>query len=124
MGDGAGVGPESCIAACLDPSVLAVAEPVIIGDAARLETAAEVLGTTVEIRRIEEPGQAEQGAGVINVIDLALLPRDLPWGELSSIAGDAAFRYIERAADLAMSGQVQGNCTAPRNQGDLPAARP
>jgi 4-hydroxythreonine-4-phosphate dehydrogenase len=122
MGDGAGVGPEICIAACLDPSVLAVAEPVVIGDAVRLEKAAEVLGTTVEIRRIEEPGQAEQGAGVINVIDLALLPRDLPWGELSSVAGDAAFRYIERAADLALSGHVQAICTAPLNKEALHAA--
>src|SRR5699024_11948033 len=51
-----------------------------------------------------------------------LLPRDLPWGELSSIAGDAAFRYIERAADLAMSGQVQAICTAPLNKEALHAA--
>ena len=122
MGDGAGVGPEICIAACLDPSVLAVAAPVVIGDADRLRQAAEVLGTAVEIRRIDSPAQAEHVPGVINVIDLDLLPDDLPWGELSPVAGDAAFRYIERAAQLAMSGEVQAICTAPLNKEALHSA--
>ncbi|MEY9258690.1 4-hydroxythreonine-4-phosphate dehydrogenase [Brevibacterium epidermidis] len=122
MGDGAGVGPEICIAACLDPSVLAVAAPVVIGDAARLEQAAQVLGTAVEIRRVDSPADAEHVPGVINVIDLALLPGDLPWGELSPVAGDAAFRYIERASQLAMSGEVQAICTAPLNKEALHSA--
>lgn len=122
MGDGAGVGPEICIAACLDPSVLAVAAPVVIGDAARLEQAALVLGTAVEVRRVDSPSEAEHAPGVINVIDLALLPGDLPWGELSPVAGDAAFRYIERASQLAMSGEVQAICTAPLNKEALHSA--
>ena len=122
MGDGAGVGPEICIAACLDPSVLEVADPVVIGDAARLVRAAEVLGVDAEIRVIAAPAEAEHGTGFINVIDLDLLPADLPWGELSPIAGDAAFRYIERAASLAMSGEVQAICTAPLNKEALHAA--
>ncbi|MGO2860427.1 MAG: 4-hydroxythreonine-4-phosphate dehydrogenase PdxA [Brevibacterium sp.] len=122
MGDGAGVGPEICIAACLDPSVLEVADPVVIGDAARLVRAAEVLGVDAEIRVIAAPAEAEHGTGIINVIDLDLLPADLPWGELSPIAGDAAFRYIERAASLAMSGEVQAICTAPLNKEALHAA--
>lgn len=122
MGDGAGVGPEICIAACLDPSVLAVAAPVVIGDAARLEQAAQVLSTAVEIRRVNSPAEADYVPGVINVIDLALLPGDLPWGELSPVAGDASFRYIERAAQLAMSGEVQAICTAPLNKEALHSA--
>lgn len=122
MGDAAGVGPEICIAACLDPSVLAVANPVIIGDTARLKQAAEVTGTDVDIRTIATPAEAEHAEGVINVIDLELIPTDLPWGELSSLAGDAAFRYIERAAALAMSGEVQAICTAPLNKEALHAA--
>ncbi|MCD1287749.1 MULTISPECIES: 4-hydroxythreonine-4-phosphate dehydrogenase PdxA [unclassified Brevibacterium] len=122
MGDGAGVGPEICIAACLDPSVLEVADPVVIGDATRLVRAAEVLGVDAEIRVIAAPAEAEHGSGIINVIDLDLLPADLPWGELSPIAGDAAFRCIERAASLAMSGEVQAICTAPLNKEALHAA--
>ncbi|WP_309131307.1 4-hydroxythreonine-4-phosphate dehydrogenase PdxA [Brevibacterium sp.] len=122
MGDGAGVGPEICVAACLDPTVLAVAKPVIIGDAARLEQAATILGREATFRVVDSPADAEHAPGVINVIDLDLLPADLAWGELSPIAGDAAFRYIERAASLAMSGEVQSICTAPLNKEALHAA--
>ncbi len=122
MGDGAGVGPEICVAACLDPTVLAVANPVVVGDAARLEQAAGILGRAVEIRTVGSPAEAERSADVINVIDLGLLPSDLPWGALSPVAGDAAFRYIERAASLAMSGEVQAICTAPLNKEALHSA--
>ncbi|GAA1855860.1 4-hydroxythreonine-4-phosphate dehydrogenase PdxA [Brevibacterium marinum] len=122
MGDGAGVGPEICVAACLDPTVLAVARPVVIGDAARLERAAEALSTEVAIRTIDSPSEAGDCPGVIHVIDLDLLPADLPWGELSTVAGDAAFRYIERASELAMSSDVQAICTAPLNKEALHSA--
>ena len=122
MGDGAGVGPEICVTACLDPTVLAMARPVIIGDAARLEHAAKVLDTDVDVRVIGSPSEAEDTPGAIQVIDLGLLPADLPWGELSPIAGDAAFRYIERASALAMSGEVQAICTAPLNKEALHSA--
>ena len=122
MGDGAGVGPEICVAACLDPTVLEVARPVVIGDAARLEQAAEILGVSASIRVIDSPAAAEDSPGVIDVIDLGLLPSDLEWGRLSDTAGDAAFRYIERASQLAMSGDVQAICTAPLNKEALHSA--
>ncbi|MBM6590762.1 4-hydroxythreonine-4-phosphate dehydrogenase PdxA [Brevibacterium sp. RIT 803] len=122
MGDGAGVGPEICVAACLDPTVLEVARPVVIGDAARLEQAAEILGVSASIRVIDSPAAAEDSPGVIDVIDLGLLPSDLEWGKLSDTAGDAAFRYIERASQLAMAGEVQAICTAPLNKEALHSA--
>ena len=122
MGDGAGVGPEICIAACLDPTVLEVARPVVIGDAARLEQAAEILGVDASIRVIDAPAAAEDSPSVIDVIDLGLLPADLAWGQLSETAGDAAFRYIERASQLAMTGEVQAICTAPLNKEALHSA--
>ncbi|MEU2198575.1 4-hydroxythreonine-4-phosphate dehydrogenase PdxA [Isoptericola sp. NPDC019482] len=122
MGDGAGVGPEICVSACLDPSVVAVANPVVIGDAARLRLAASILDVEVEIVAVDSVAEAVHGPGRINVIDLGLLPEDLAWGELSATAGDAAFRYIERAAQLAMAGEVQAICTAPLNKEALHAA--
>ncbi|WP_231444800.1 4-hydroxythreonine-4-phosphate dehydrogenase PdxA [Brevibacterium zhoupengii] len=122
MGDGAGVGPEICVAACLDPTVLEVARPVVIGDAARLKQAAEILGVDASIRVIDSPAAAEDSSDTIDVIDLDLLPADLAWGQLSDTAGDAAFRYIERASQLAMSGEVQAICTAPLNKEALHSA--
>jgi 4-hydroxythreonine-4-phosphate dehydrogenase len=114
MGDGAGVGPEVCIAAALDPGLQSTARLVIIGDAGRLRQAAAILGSTEPIEVIGSVDEWQPGR--INVIDLALLPDDLPWGELSPVAGDAAFHYVRVACELAVAGTVQAIATAPLNK--------
>lgn len=116
MGDGAGVGPEVTVAALVDESVRAESLPVVMGDKKRLEEAAKIMGIDVEIVPIISIDQAVDEAGKINVIDLDLLPADLPWGELSKEAGNAAYEYIAKAAELAQSGDVQAICTAPLNK--------
>ncbi|WP_241982884.1 4-hydroxythreonine-4-phosphate dehydrogenase PdxA [Cryobacterium sp. TMT1-2-1] len=122
MGDGAGVGPEIVVAALLDPKTSAESRPVVIGDALRLRQVAELIGATVAIVPVDSVADAVFEQGRINVIDLALLPEDLPWGELSAAAGHAAYEYIKVAAELVMSGEVQAICTAPLNKEALHAA--
>jgi 4-phospho-D-threonate 3-dehydrogenase / 4-phospho-D-erythronate 3-dehydrogenase len=122
MGDGAGVGPEVIVPAVVHPDTLARCRPVVIGDAARLRTAAGILDREVEIVVIDEPAKAEFGGNRINVIDVGLLPEDLPWGAVSAVAGEAAYQYIRVAAELAVAGAVQGICTAPLNKEALHAA--
>jgi len=121
MGDGAGVGPEVIVAAVLNPTVLAESRPVVIGDAARLRLAAASIGADVDIQSIDSVSDAIFEGNRINVIDLGLLPADLPWGQLSPIAGDAAFHYVRVAAELAVAGDVQAICTAPLNKEALHA---
>lgn len=116
MGDGAGVGPEVTVAAVLDERVLAQCVPVVIGDAERLRQAAEIMGLSPRIRVIQDVSEASNEPGQISVIDLGLLPADLPWGQLSSVAGDAAYQYIKVAAELALEKKVQAICTAPLNK--------
>lgn len=116
MGDGAGVGPEVTVAALVDETVRAECLPLVIGDANRLGQAAAIMGIDVSIRRVAEASEAVDEAGTINVIDLDLLPADLPWGQLSKEGGEGAYRYIEKAAQLAMAGDVQAICTAPLNK--------
>lgn len=122
MGDGAGVGPEVVVAAVLDPQSNAECRPVVIGDALRLRQAADVLGIEADIQSIEDVEDAVFTPGRVNVIDLALLPEDLPWGQLSPVAGHAAYEYIRVASELAMAGKVQAICTAPLNKEALHAA--
>lgn len=122
MGDGAGVGPEVVVAALLDPGSAIAARPVVIGDAGRLRRAATVLGLAAEVVGVDGVGDATFEPGRINVIDLHLLPADLPWGELSAVAGDAAYQYVKVAAELALRGDVQAICTAPLNKAALHAA--
>jgi 4-hydroxythreonine-4-phosphate dehydrogenase len=122
MGDGAGVGPEVVVAAVLDPQSNAECRPVVIGDALRLHQAADLLGIEADIRSIENVEDAVFTPGRVNVIDLALLPEDLPWGQLSPVAGHAAYEYIRVASELAMAGKVQAICTAPLNKEALHSA--
>ncbi|MCD2109429.1 4-hydroxythreonine-4-phosphate dehydrogenase PdxA [Rhodococcus erythropolis] len=122
MGDGAGVGPEVIVPALLDDETRKRCRPVVVGDAKRLRLAAEVLGIDVDVVDVEEIKDAEFIDGRINVIDLDLLPEDLAWGELSAVAGDAAYQYIRVASELAVRGEVHSICTAPLNKEALHAA--
>ena len=122
MGDGAGIGPEIIVKALADPHVATMARVVVVGDALRLKQAADIAGVPVDIVTIDDVEQASEIPGRINVIDLALLPEDLPFGQLSAVAGDAAYHYIRVACELAMAGKVQAICTAPLNKESLHAA--
>jgi len=108
MGDPAGVGPEIVVKALANPAVAAMCHPVVIGDTTRLRCAASICGVALD------PS--------VEVIDVGELPAGLPWGQLSAVAGEAAYRYIERAAQLAVAGDVQAICTAPLNKEALHAA--
>jgi len=121
MGDGAGIGPEVCVGALLDDGLTKLCRPVVIGDAGRLQLAAAVLGVTPDIVGVDSVQEAEFHPGRINVIDLGLLPADLPWGQVSPVAGDAAYHYVRVAAELALRGEVSAICTAPLNKEALHA---
>ncbi|MDR1212639.1 MAG: 4-hydroxythreonine-4-phosphate dehydrogenase PdxA [Propionibacteriaceae bacterium] len=119
MGDAAGVGPEVTAAAVLDGAVLARCRPVVIGDAARLGQALAILGLEAEIQSVAEPELAQPGPGRVAVLDLGLVPPDLPFGQLSAAAGEAAYRYIALAAEWAQASRVAAICTAPINKAAL-----
>jgi 4-hydroxythreonine-4-phosphate dehydrogenase len=121
MGDGAGVGPEVVVGALVEPEIAALCRPVVIGDAQRLRAAAEILGVDADVVSVESVEDAEFTPRRVNVIDLGLLPADLPWGKLSPVAGHAAYEYIRVASELAMAGRVQAICTAPLNKEALHA---
>ncbi len=123
MGDGAGVGPEVVVKALIAPEVVDNARCVVIGDTARLQLAADLCGLTgaVTLVEIDDIAHAEFTAGRINVIDPHLIPAEMPFGELSPVAGDAAYQYVRIACELAMAGRVQAICTAPLNKEALHA---
>ena len=67
----------------------------------------------MQIQNVQEfqPGKIN----VISVVDLDF-GKDLEIGKVSPIAGDAAYRYIERAISDAMKGDVRVVTTAPLNK--------
>lgn len=123
MGDAAGVGAEVIMKSLGHPDLYQRCRPLVIGDAGRLEAAGRIVGSRLEVRRLAAD-QARNGHyrhGVVDCVDLGLIPDDLPWGQISPIAGDASFRFIETATRLAVDGMVDAICTAPINKEALHA---
>jgi 4-hydroxythreonine-4-phosphate dehydrogenase len=121
MGDAAGVGPEVVVKTLSRRSMSAQCRPLVIGDTRRLELANRLVKGDMKVRSIDTASQARYEPGTIDCIDLALIPDDLPFGQISPIAGDAAFQYIKRAAALAQAGEIDAICTAPLNKEALHA---
>lgn len=141
MGDPAGVGPEVVVKALARADVRESLRPVVIGDTARLRAAAGICGLDLEIRRIAvasdlsvriEDSTAEwldavgpdvgADAAAIDVIDVGGVPGDLPWGVVSPLGGETAYRCVRVAAELALADRVDAICTAPLNKEALHAA--
>lgn len=121
MGDAAGVGPEVIVKTLSHHELYQRCRPLVIGDAKRLQEANRIVKSRLLVHGIQDPGEARYQPGVIDCIDLGLIPEDLPFGRLSAVAGDAAFRYIQRAAELAQGGRIDAICTAPINKEALHA---
>src|ERR1700748_2926139 len=101
IGDAAGVAPEIIVKSLTHDIVYAQCRPLVIGDARRLEQANEIVGGKAKVRRIKEASEARYEPGTIDCIALELIPADLPFGQLSSAAGNAAFQFIARAVEMA-----------------------
>ncbi|MEX2460548.1 MAG: 4-hydroxythreonine-4-phosphate dehydrogenase PdxA [Paenibacillaceae bacterium] len=116
MGDGAGVGPEIIMKALADESVYAECHPFVIGDAKIMERAGRIVHSALQVRAISSLSEAAYQFGTVDCLDLNLLPADLPFGQVSAEAGNAAFMYLKKAIELANEGLIDAICTAPLNK--------
>jgi 4-phospho-D-threonate 3-dehydrogenase / 4-phospho-D-erythronate 3-dehydrogenase len=121
MGDAAGIGPEVIVKALAEDAVYETCRPIVIGDTRRLQTAVKICGLDLTVATVPTVADAGFEHGTVDCIDLGLIPDDLPFGELSALAGDAAYQYIDVAAKLALAGDVDAICTAPLNKEALHA---
>ena len=121
MGDPAGIGPEVIVKAAALHPLGQFCTPVVVGDVGRLRRAIDVAGVELELAVVERPRDAARTPGLA-VLDVDGVPADLPFGELSADAGEAAFRFVETAARYAVDGEVDAICTAPLNKEALHAA--
>jgi 4-phospho-D-threonate 3-dehydrogenase / 4-phospho-D-erythronate 3-dehydrogenase len=121
MGDAAGVGPEVVVKALARVEAHAICRPIVVGDTRRLKLAAALSRTSIDVRSCDSVADADFALDCIDCVDLGLIPDDLPFGHLSAVAGDAAFRYIERAIALALAQEIDAICTAPVNKAALHA---
>lgn len=122
MGDPSGVGPEIVMKALAHPEVYTFCLPVVIGDAKRLALAGRIVSSSLGIHVIDNMKDAKSDPENVQCVDLGLVPEDHPFGVVSPVSGEAAYRYIEKAADVVMKGEADAICTAPLNKEALHAA--
>jgi 4-hydroxythreonine-4-phosphate dehydrogenase len=96
--------------------------PLVIGDAGRLREAGAIVGAALTVNSLEAPSQARFRPSEVDCIDLKLVPSGHPFGQVSPLSGEAAYRYIERAVRLVEAGEADAICTAPLSKEALHAA--
>jgi 4-hydroxythreonine-4-phosphate dehydrogenase len=116
MGDPAGIGPEIIAKAFAEEGFRDEGRSLVVGDPEILERAAKLLQLPLRANEISEPEEAAFEPGAVDVLAVGEVPRDLPFGELDARAGDAAFRYVQRATELANERRVAAIATAPLNK--------
>lgn len=118
MGDASGIGPEIIVKSFEHEELYNMANVVVIGDFSIISRAINITGASIEVEVIDstEIERYEFRAGVLPLIDLALLSKDLEFGSVSAEAGDAAYQFVEEAVKLAQNHQIDAICTAPLNK--------
>ncbi len=118
MGDPAGIGPEITVKALSDPKIYEMCRPLVVGDASVMEAAIKVLGReTVRIHSVEKPEDGQYELGTVDVLDMKLVDeKELPRGQISVMAGDAAFQYVKKVIELAMGGEIDATVTNALNK--------
>jgi 4-hydroxythreonine-4-phosphate dehydrogenase len=119
MGDPAGIGPEIALKAAVDPGILELCRPVIIGDVAALQA---VSGVAADLRTLPSLDAAGEQPNSIDVLDLANIPHPVVSGQVSHTAGQAAFEYITKGAALCQAGEADALVTGPINKEAIHAA--
>ena len=117
LGDPVGVGPEVVAKALTSGEVQHYARPVVIGSVAVLDKALALVDSPLRARPVDKPGDATSDSEV-GVYE-GEVPEDLaelPYGQVSAEAGEAAVVWVKLAAELALSGLVDAIATAPINK--------
>jgi 4-hydroxythreonine-4-phosphate dehydrogenase len=107
VGDPAGIGPEICLKAVLDPQVRAACDPIIVCDPALLERHAKACGLKSDVKLLPCPQPETVTLG---------------FGVTSPVAGRASIAFCAAAVKAAMSGEVDAVVAAPQNETSIAQA--
>jgi 4-hydroxythreonine-4-phosphate dehydrogenase len=121
MGDVAGIGPE--IIARAWPQLLPLCRPIVVGDPDWLRRALDLVGSRAVVRPVTDLAAVEADADTLpflrgSSVDL----RGVVAGQVSALAGRAAYDFLCTAIDRTRAGEADGIVTAPLHKEGLRAA--
>ena len=99
LGDPAGIGPEISIKAFAKKDLYERCQPLLVGDACVVEKYLQAHPElNLKLNVIDEPDQGKYVYGMIDLIDLKAVDiNQLAIGEVSAMAGNAAFQYVKKS---------------------------
>ncbi|HEX3356850.1 MAG TPA: 4-hydroxythreonine-4-phosphate dehydrogenase PdxA [Tepidisphaeraceae bacterium] len=114
MGDPAGIGPEIIAAALAKPKVRELCRPLVVGDASVMHQAIGIARVPLRVRSVGSIHEASFASDVIDVFDLKNIDlQQLRLGQVSKMAGNAAFEAVRNMIELATAGSIAATVTAP-----------
>lgn len=119
MGDPASIGPEITARALSDPAVYERCKPLVIGDVPVMEEALRITGLSgkLKIHGVKDVEDARFQYGTIDVYDMGVVDiKELKRGEVSVMAGNAAFQYVKKVIELAMEKKIDATVTNALNK--------
>ena len=117
MGDPAGIGPEIVVKTLSLKETYDKCRPMVTGDAAVMQLAIRQLDSDLKVNAISNVNDARFEYGTIDVYDLHCIDMDtFRQGEVAAQCGDAAFKAVVKAIELAMNNDVDATVTAPLNK--------
>jgi 4-hydroxy-L-threonine phosphate dehydrogenase PdxA len=119
MGDPAGIGPEICLRALQEPSVLKRCVPIVFGDAGVLERVSKKGSHISPIVSLAEWKKLKKVTRPLVVDCAAINARSVKPGKISAACGRAGYLYIQYAIESALAGRIDGVVTAPIHKESL-----
>jgi len=123
IGDPAGIGPEIAIKSAIDERVLAVSNPLLIGDVNVLKNVIDLYKLPVALKEVDDPRLVVFEKNVIYVYPVNNIDMNkLVLGKVDAMCGQAAFEYIKASVDLSNKEFIKAIATTPINKESLKAA--
>jgi 4-phospho-D-threonate 3-dehydrogenase / 4-phospho-D-erythronate 3-dehydrogenase len=123
MGDPAGIGPEIVVKALKNENIYKVCSPLVIGDVNIIKKAIQICNIDLNINIITSSNEGQYNIDTINVIDLNNIDvTQFKYGTIQAQNGLAAYQYIKKGVELALSNEITSIATTPINKPALKAA--
>lgn len=117
LGDPAGIGPEIVVKSISKEETNTYGNIVVFGNKEILEKAIKICEVEMIINVIENPEDGVYNNKTLNLVNIDNIDMNkfIP-GEVSGMCGKAAFEYLAKSIDYAMSNKVKAIATTPLNK--------
>ncbi len=117
LGDPSGIGPEVVVKALADAEVKGSARMFVVGTERAVRQALVETSIDLPVMGIDDVTQTSHDPNVISVLDVGeYADVDFPQGKHSTESGRASHLWVETAAKMCLTGDVDAMVTAPVNK--------